>query len=170
MHALGIAHRDIKSHNVLIDSHMNVKVCDFGLAKFVVSQTFTSLFSVNIFYNTIYVLLQADIGKGAMQYAGTPTYMAPELFMKRVYDQSVDVFAYGCLLWEIICREVPNDGLDPEDIAQKVIKGEKLKEHAIASVDIRLADLVESCRSVEPQKRPNFKVIVETLDCILEDK
>jgi len=37
MHALGIAHRDIKSHNVLIDSHMNVKVCDFGLAKFVVS-------------------------------------------------------------------------------------------------------------------------------------
>ena len=85
-----------------------------------------------------------------MQYAGTPTYMAPELFLKRVYDQSVDVFAYGCLLWEIICREVPNDGLDSEDIAKMVIRGEKLKEHVIASVDIRLADLVESCRSVEP--------------------
>lgn len=73
---------------------------------------------IHIFYiiNT-YLILQADIGKGAMQYAGTPTYMAPELFMKRTYDQSVDVFAFGCLLWEIICREVPNDGLDPEDIA-----------------------------------------------------
>jgi serine/threonine protein kinase len=52
-----------------------------------------------------------------MQYAGTPTYMAPELFQKRAYDQSVDVFAFGCLLWEIINREVPNDGLDPQDIA-----------------------------------------------------
>ena len=37
MHNLGIVHRDIKSHNVLIDDNMTVKVCDFGLAKFVVS-------------------------------------------------------------------------------------------------------------------------------------
>lgn len=43
MHALGIVHRDIKSHNVLIDDNMAVKVCDFGLAKFM-----------------------ADIGKGSM--------------------------------------------------------------------------------------------------------
>lgn len=52
-----------------------------------------------------------------MQYAGTPTYMAPELFLKRSYDQSVDVFAFGSLLWEIINREVPWDGLDPTDIS-----------------------------------------------------
>jgi serine/threonine protein kinase len=34
MHAIGIVHRDLKSHNILIDDHMNIKVCDFGLAKF----------------------------------------------------------------------------------------------------------------------------------------
>jgi Serine/threonine protein kinase len=39
MHALGIVHRDIKSHNVLIDDNMCVKVCDFGLAKFMVSKS-----------------------------------------------------------------------------------------------------------------------------------
>jgi LIM domain kinase 1 len=34
MHALGIVHRDLKSHNILIDEHMNIKVADFGLARF----------------------------------------------------------------------------------------------------------------------------------------
>jgi serine/threonine protein kinase len=38
MHNLGIVHRDIKSHNVLVDANLNVKVCDFGLAKFIVSR------------------------------------------------------------------------------------------------------------------------------------
>lgn len=57
MHSLGIVHRDLKSHNILIDDNFNVKVCDFGLARF-----------------------KADLNKGTMQYAGTPNYMALELF------------------------------------------------------------------------------------------
>ena len=48
MHCLGIVHRDIKSHNILIDANFNVKVCDFGLAKFNVSfyNNFISLLNV----------------------------------------------------------------------------------------------------------------------------
>jgi hypothetical protein len=46
-------------------------------------------------------------------------------------------------LWEILNREVPFDGLDAQDICQRVIKGEKLKDHSIAQIDVRLADIVE---------------------------
>ena len=53
--------------------------------------------------------------------------MAPELFQKRTYDESVDIFAYGTLLWELVNREVPYDGLDPADIRYKVEKEEPLK-------------------------------------------
>ena len=50
MHHLGIAHRDIKSHNVLIDHNFNVKICDFGLAKFTVSLNSHQIFLTFIFY------------------------------------------------------------------------------------------------------------------------
>jgi serine/threonine protein kinase len=50
--------------------------------------------------------------------------MAPELFAKRSYDQSVDVFAFGTVLYECMTREIPFDGLEPADIKQKVDKGE----------------------------------------------
>ena len=57
LHSSEIVHRDLKSYNVLLDSALNVKICDFGLARF-----------------------SADLNTGTMQFSGTPAYMAPELF------------------------------------------------------------------------------------------
>jgi serine/threonine protein kinase len=57
-----------------------------------------------------------------MQFSGTPSYMAPELFQKKSYGPPVDVFAFGTLLWGIVTRQVPHDGLFPEDIRDRVIK------------------------------------------------
>lgn len=93
LHASNIVHRDLKSYNILLDESLNAKVCDFGLARF-----------------------KADLNRGTQQFAGTPTYMAPELFSKKSYDEKVDVFAYGTLLWELVAREVPFNGWDTPDI------------------------------------------------------
>ena len=62
-----------------------------------------------------------------MQFSGTPVYMAPELFQKKSYDEKVDVFAFGTLLWELVARDVPFDGLEAADIKEKVLAEEELK-------------------------------------------
>lgn len=104
LHQSGVVHRDLKSYNILVDDNFNIKLCDFGLCKF-----------------------KADLNRGTMQFSGTPTYMAPELFQKKSYDEKVDVFAFGTLLWELVSREVPFDGLEPADIKEKVMAEEHLK-------------------------------------------
>lgn len=89
-----------------------------------------------------------------MQYAGTPCYMAPELFQKRTYTEKVDVFAFGTLLWETLERKVPFDGFDTPEIRAKVESGEQLR--ANYSLDQRLLQLISECRHVQPASRPGF--------------
>lgn len=61
-----------------------------------------------------------------MQYSGTPTYMAQELFLKKSYDISVDVFALGTMLYELYSGDIPYHGIDPADIKDKVLKDSTL--------------------------------------------
>ena len=93
-----------------------------------------------------------------MQFAGTPCYMAPELFQKRQYDEKVDIFAFGTLLWELVNRAVPFDGFEPAEIRQKVESGEALR--ADYRLDQRLTQLINDCRHVQPANRPSFAEIV----------
>ena len=61
-----------------------------------------------------------------MQFSGTPVYMAQQLFMKKSYDQSVDVFALGTLIYEIYTGQIPYYGLDPLDIKERILKDSNL--------------------------------------------
>ena len=103
LHVHNVVHRDIKSHNFLVDKNLNVKLCDFGLAKH-----------------------KDDLNKGAMQFSGTPIYMAQELFLKKVYTSAIDIFALGTLIYEIYARDIPYNGLDPVDIKDKILKDSSL--------------------------------------------
>jgi serine/threonine-protein kinase CTR1 len=99
LHAMLVVHRDIKSHNVLLTPQRPsiAKLCDFGLSR-----------------------SKADLQTGTMQYAGTPCYMAPELFAQRKYNEAVDVFAFGVLLWETLSTEIPHANIEPSDISHRV--------------------------------------------------
>jgi hypothetical protein len=70
------------------------------------------------------------------------------------------VFAFGALLWELIQREVPFDGLEAADIRTKVEKGEQLK---LKSNNPKLQNLINQCREVQSERRCTFDTIVETL-------
>lgn len=78
--------------------------------------------------------------------------MAQELFLKKSYDRSVDIFALGTLLYEMYTGEIPYYGLDPADIKDKILKDSNLPSKG--SITKEVLELVNSCRSNNPAQRP----------------
>jgi serine/threonine protein kinase len=105
-----------------------------------------------------------------MQFSGTPAYMAPELFQKKVsmigyivakaYDKGVDLFAFGTMLWETFAREVPYEGIDPSDVMTKVVRGEPLQSKGVPRA---IMNLVNDLRTIDSSKRPAFDLVLAEL-------
>ena len=134
IHSRGFVHRDLKTQNILLDKNLDMKMCDFGLTK-----------------------LKSELNSGSGQFAGTPCYMAPELFDRKYYDEKVDVFAFGTVLWEIYSQKIPYINCDSAEIKQKVTKGEEL--YCSTIIPKQIVSLIHKCRSVKPSDRPSFEQI-----------
>ncbi len=95
-HRHGIVHRDIKPHNVLVDSEGRVKVTDFGIARAGTSQM-TETGSI----------------------VGTAQYLSPEQARGGEIDQRSDLYSLGVVLYELLTGKTPFEGETPVEIAMK---------------------------------------------------
>jgi serine/threonine protein kinase len=98
-HEKGIAHRDLKPNNIKITPTGTVKVLDFGLAKVLANETAAQNFSQAL----------TETGQGIV--LGTPAYMSPEQATGQGIDGATDVWAFGCVLFEMLTgrRAFPGD-------------------------------------------------------------
>ena len=116
-HDKGITHRDLKPANVKLTSEGNVKVLDFGLAKF--AQPATASAASPSLSPTITVH-----GTRVGVILGTAAYMSPEQARGAVVDKRADIWAFGCLLYEMLSGKRAFNGESVTDLLAAVVRAE----------------------------------------------
>jgi serine/threonine protein kinase len=116
-HEKGIIHRDLKPANVKITPAGKVKVLDFGLAKGMDNASVSAAVS-----NSPTVISMAATNVGVIM--GTAAYMSPEQAKGRAVDRRSDIFAFGCVLYEMLAGQPAFAGDDVSEILGRVLTAE----------------------------------------------
>ena len=116
-HEQGIVHRDLKPANVKVKPDGTVKVLDFGLAKGGVATGAPGADLANSPTITSPATMQGTI-------LGTAAYMAPEQARGKVVDRRADIWAFGCVLYEMLTGRRPFDGSSVTDVLAAVLKSD----------------------------------------------
>lgn len=136
-HEAGIIHRDLKPANVRITPEGTVKVLDFGLAKA----------SINA--------RDADSWDGTSMgvVVGTPGYLSPEQARGRAVDRRADVWAFGCVLFELLARRPAFDGANLPELLHAIVESEPNWNALPANTPDSVVSLIQRCLEKEPRKR-----------------
>jgi tRNA A-37 threonylcarbamoyl transferase component Bud32 len=139
-HEAGVIHRDLKPANVRVTPDGKVKVLDFGLAKPAnQGRAGSSTDSV----------LSTEAGR----LLGTPTYMAPEQARGKSIDKRVDVWAFGCVLYECLTGKRAFEGETLTDVFAAVIEREPEWARLPASTPLHVRSLLSRCFAKDPRQR-----------------
>ena len=120
-HEQGIIHRDLKPANIKVRPDGSVKVLDFGLAK-AVEPTAASPAAPAALANSPTITTPAVTLQGVV--LGTAAYMAPEQAKGQPVDRRADIWAFGCVLYELLTGKRAFEGEDVADTLASVLKSE----------------------------------------------
>jgi serine/threonine protein kinase len=160
-HAAGVVHRDLKPANVKLRADGTVKVLDFGLAKALDAGTVSASVSVSP------TLASPAAGTAFGTILGTAAYMSPEQARGKAVDKRADIWAFGCVLFEMLTGTRAFDGGDIADALGSILRGDPnwhaLDARTPASVrrvlrrmlekdpKHRLADIADARFELDPQ-------------------
>jgi Tol biopolymer transport system component len=142
-HERGIVHRDLKPGNIKIRPDGTVKVLDFGLAKVLRAAT------EGIVDHGASTILATD--EGAI--LGTPAYMSPEQARGQTVDRRTDVWAFGCVLYEMLAGRSAFAGATASDVLANVLAREPDLEALPAGTPPPVRRLLRRCLEKSPKDR-----------------
>ncbi|PKY02275.1 G2-specific protein kinase nimA [Aspergillus campestris IBT 28561] len=129
-----ILHRDLKPENIFLGSDNSVKLGDFGLSKLMNSHDFAST------------------------YVGTPFYMSPEICAAEKYTLRSDIWAVGCIMYELCQREPPFNAKTHIQLVQRIREGKFAPLPDFYSPELK--SIIASCLRVNPDHRPDTTTLI----------
>jgi eukaryotic-like serine/threonine-protein kinase len=144
-HERGIIHRDLKPANVKVTNDDAVKVLDFGLAKALEGDP-----------SSIDISTSPTISRMATQQGvllGTAAYMAPEQAKAKSVDRRADIWAFGCVLYEMLTGKQAFTGETVTDTLASIIKEEPDWKLLPAATPMRVRVLLQRCLQKDPKQR-----------------
>ena len=145
-HDLGIVHRDLKPSNIKIKADGTAKVLDFGLARFTVAPDDTST-DAGVLATTDAVVSVA----GAL--LGTAAYMSPEQAQRLAADARSDVWAFGCVFYEMLTGKRPFPGEDVAESLVSILRAEPDWNALPAETPLPIRRLLERCLRKDRRQR-----------------
>ncbi|KAB8349511.1 hypothetical protein FH972_023537 [Carpinus fangiana] len=146
MHSRGIIHRDLKPENVLLDEQLHVKITDFGTAKILDLSKQDQFGSVSVRNDP---MDGADTDR-AVSFVGTAEYVSPELLTDKNACKASDLWAFGCIIYQLIAGRPPFKAPNEYLTFQKIVK----LEYAFPDGFPHIArDLVMKLLVLDPKER-----------------
>ena len=136
IHNNNIIHRDLKTQNIFLTKHFNVKIFDFKKSK-----------------------ILNDSKEFSNSFIGTPYYFSPEMVLKKKYNFKIDVWAIGIILYEICTLQKPFVGKNVEELNKNILKGKFKEINKIYSKELK--KVLNMLLIHQQEKRPNVYDLIQ---------